>query len=348
MLRIAIFTLLTLPIVTHAACPDGEYVVDGTPLLSSPDGAFTRDVITIAGDAVAIASGCPATTAAIKPTRRGTLVFAAWPACGDARRVRLRAFVSKSCGSMRGRFVTRRPRSVRRFVAEQTSCEAGTPGCAVCSTNADCGDELYCAKPVGRCAVAGTCQTRPHACTREYVPVCGCDGVTYPNRCDAAANGASIAHAGSCDENQCNGVGRPCPALQFCELPEGECHAADRAGRCVPISPACTMEMDPVCGCDGMMYSNDCVRRWAKTSKAHDGPCLAVCGGIAGIPCAAGEFCDLPAGECQGADFQGECLPVPDGCLDIYLPVCGCDGITYSNECSRRQAQVQKAYDGPC
>jgi hypothetical protein len=73
-----------------------------------------------------------------------------------------------------------------------------------------------------------------------------------------------------------------------------------------------------------------------------------ICGGIAGLPCPEGEFCDLPAGECNVADLQGVCTPVPKLCPDLYAPVCGCDARTYPNECERRMAGVPQAHDGPC
>ncbi|MCP2669418.1 Kazal-type serine protease inhibitor domain-containing protein [Maricaulaceae bacterium EIL42A08] len=44
----------------------------------------------------------------------------------------------------------------------------------------------------------GVCTAVPQACTREYRPVCGCDGETYPNACVATANRASILHEGAC------------------------------------------------------------------------------------------------------------------------------------------------------
>ena len=73
-----------------------------------------------------------------------------------------------------------------------------------------------------------------------------------------------------------------------------------------------------------------------------------VCGGIAGLPCADGEVCDLPPGECDSADLFGECVPKPEACPEIFAPVCGCDGNTYSNDCDRLHAGVGKAHDGEC
>lgn len=67
-----------------------------------------------------------------------------------------------------------------------------------CSSNSDCISGSYCAHPVGMCGTTGKCSAKSELCTAIYVPVCGCDGRTYPNSCEAGRAGVSVVHAGTC------------------------------------------------------------------------------------------------------------------------------------------------------
>jgi len=68
-------------------------------------------------------------------------------------------------------------------------------------------------------------------------------------------------------------------------------------------------------------------------------------GCISNDQCGSGYYCEKAPGDCDGT---GICRMTSQACLDVWEPVCGCDGNTYGNACKAAQAGVIVDYQGEC
>ncbi|MCA9591499.1 MAG: hypothetical protein KC657_39660 [Myxococcales bacterium] len=117
--------------------------------------------------------------------------------------------------------------------------------------------------------------------------------------------------------------GRPAPRCVVAEdcAPGTYCDrraCGDAAGTCKPFPVSCPPDELPVCGCDGVTYYSDCLRRASGQSAATPGECgenARTC--RAPADCGVGGACARLGGSSPmscGPDLVGTCWVLPPTC----------------------------------
>jgi hypothetical protein len=151
-------------------------------------------------------------------------------------------------------------------------------------------------------------------CSVNTAIACGCDHETYENDCEAASYGINVDFEGTCPalpSGPCTSQA-DCGDLSYAKLVFCKAEiCGSPAGHCTTIPGACPELFEPVCGCDGRGYTNDCFSDLASVGVAYGGPCrsgaITACAAVQ--PCPNGQTCiNDPRAACAGAACSGVCV----------------------------------------
>jgi hypothetical protein len=129
-------------------------------------------------------------------------------------------------------------------------------------------------------------------------------------------------------ERACGGrLGATCPGDQYCDFGTNSCGATDEEGVCRPRPTTCPdlLVAVPTCGCDGVVYGQDCEAYMAGTDLDALGGCpvpqgMFACGYT---QCSlASQYCQRQVSDVGGEPDGYDCRPLPT--CPSQFPTCAC------------------------
>ena len=128
-----------------------------------------------------------------------------------------------------------------------------------------------------------------------------------------------------------------CAAEEYCAFEPGLCGRGERAGTCRARPRTCEGRFAPVCGCDGVVYEDECAAHRRGVDLSVTGGCKANV--VDFVPCGARycdarrEYCEIVLSDVFELPTDYACRPLPSACMPTGGVAKSCDCFPKGTRC---------------